>query len=50
MVHPRDYVNVYCECPGIHYVIFNHTDYTIARFELMESLQTNTVNIFRIII
>jgi hypothetical protein len=48
LVFPRECVHVLCECPGNHYVIFNHTEYKIARFELMQSLQVDTVNIYRI--
>jgi hypothetical protein len=29
VLHPRYYIHVQCECPGNHYVIFNHTDCTI---------------------
>jgi len=49
MVHSGDYVHVECECPGNHYVIFNNKEYTPARFEQMESLQADTVNMYQII-
>lgn len=48
--HPRDYGHILCECPGNYYVTFNHTVYTPTRPEFMELLQTNTVNIYRIIL